>query len=708
MSASSVPREDSQGPQRASVSPVVTPNMSPTATQPPQQQPTKTAFMMTSPIVNSGTTPRLLFTWDPYRNVSSSPGSTSAVTGGAAAKPPEEEAVEEGRLASSIDGSSTTSSVNNTNTGAETSAGVTSTTRAISNSAAPSSAATPGGARPPLTISALLGGAGYPNRSSPQLSATTVPLPQQQQILHQSPNSDVCVATGSSHSTPSGPVLKRISTSAKDGRQYFLDYSPSPASNAGAPAALAAGSMPNLMLPPNMSPMATVTSPSAPAPLQQRHQSPGGMELLDLDGNSSTNISPQAVPLMSPPRSSSSNAGAYPGYSAVSAANSHSILSATPMPPMSGVAQHNPYRTPSIFFATAHSTSPAAQQQQQQQQHVLNRQDIDDNDADLVYALESDPSAFIVRLLPPPPPLPELARVLTVPGVVQSLCARWCTYVAAVLKSDAFAAITAAPPPPPSSVTMSREGSNGSTKEELAAWYETAVDWWERLEQEGTGAVDVRAKSRTVAAAVEVVASGRSRRQPSQNTGGSANGGRYNQQPGVGASGYRGRGGRGGGGYHAGMGTYGYAASTTGHRGGAHPRGGAAAAAAGGMATGGHNTGAAATGYRGGRSSGGGGGGGSGYSYDAAMSGGDNQHDTPDEVDPAMHCNTAYYPSSNFNPYAESWHFSGTTGMATGAQQQPPQQQQMQPSYAKGGRPSSQQLHHHQQQQQRGYGAMNM
>ncbi|TPP47740.1 hypothetical protein CGC21_1610 [Leishmania donovani] len=562
MSASSVPREDSQEPQRVSVSPLATPNMSPAATQPPQQQPVKAAAMMTSPIMNSGTTPRLLFTWDPYRNVSSSPGNTSAVTGGAVAKPPEEEVVEEGRLASSIDGCSTTSSVNNTNTGAETSAGVNSATRGTSNSVAPSSVATPGGARPPLTISALLGGAGYPNRGSPQLSATTVSLSQQQQMLHQSPNSDACVAPGSSHSTPSGPVLKRISTSAKDGRQYFLDYSPSPASNSGAPAALAAGGMPNLMLPPNMSPMTTVTSPPAPALSQQRHQPPGGMELLDSDGNSSTNISPQAVPLMSPPRSSSSNAGAYPSYGA----------------------------------------------------------DIDDNDADLVYALESDPSAFIVRLLPPPPPLPELARVLTVPGVVQSLCARWCTYVAAVLKSDAFAAITAAPPPPPSSVTMSREGSNGSTKEELAAWYETAVDWWEKLDQEGTGAVDVRAKSRTVAAAVEVVASGRSRRQPSQNTSGSANGGRYNPQGGLGASGCRGRGGRG---YHAGMGTYGYAASTTGHRGGA-----------------------AATGYRGGRGSGGG----SGYSYDAAMSGGDNQHDIPDEVDPAMHCNTAYYPSSNFNP----------------------------------------------------------
>ncbi|CAC9472202.1 hypothetical protein, unknown function [Leishmania infantum JPCM5] len=699
MSASSVPREDSQEPQRVSVSPLATPNMSPAATQPPQQQPVKAAAMMTSPIMNSGTTPRLLFTWDPYRNVSSSPGNTSAVTGGAVAKPPEEEVVEEGRLASSIDGCSTTSSVNNTNTGAETSAGVNSATRGTSNSVAPSSVATPGGARPPLTISALLGGAGYPNRGSPQLSATTVSLSQQQQMLHQSPNSEACVAPGSSHSTPSGPVLKRISTSAKDGRQYFLDYSPSPASNSGAPAALAAGGMPNLMLPPNMSPMTTVTSPPAPALSQQRHQPPGGMELLDSDGNSSTNISPQAVPLMSPPRSSSSNAGAYPSYGAVAAANSHSILSATPLPPMSGMAQHNPYRTPSIFYATAHSTSPATQQQQQQQQqqHVLHHQDIDDNDADLVYALESDPSAFIVRLLPPPPPLPELARVLTVPGVVQSLCARWCTYVAAVLKSDAFAAITAAPPPPPSSVTMSREGSNGSTKEELAAWYETAVDWWEKLDQEGTGAVDVRAKSRTVAAAVEVVASGRSRRQPSQNTSGSANGGRYNPQGGLGASGYRGRGGRG---YHAGMGTYGYAASTTGHRGGAHPRGGAAAAAAavGGMATGAHNTGAAATGYRGGRGSGGG----SGYSYDAAMSGGDNQHDIPDEVDPAMHCNTAYYPSSNFNPYAESWHFSGTTGMATGAQQQQ-QPQQMQSSYTKGARPS-QQL----QQQQRGYGAMNM
>ncbi|CAG9571416.1 hypothetical protein LMJF_15_0650 [Leishmania major strain Friedlin] len=685
MSVSSVPREDSQGPQRVSVSPLATPNMSPAATQPPQQQPVKAAAMMTSPIMNGVTTPRLLFTWDPYRNVSSSPGNTSAVAGGAAAKPPEEEVVEEVRLASSIDGCSTTSSVNNTNTGAETSAGVTSAARGTSNSTAPSSAATPGGARPPLTISALLGGAGYPNRGSPQLSATTVSLSQQQQMLHQSPKSDVCVAPGSSHSTPSAPVLKRISTSAKDGRQYFLDYSSSPASNSGAPASLATGGMPNLMLPPNMSPMATVTSPSAPAPSQKRHQPPGGMELLDLDGSSSTNISPQAVPLMSPPRSSSSNAGSYLSYGAAAAANSHSILSATPLPPMSSMAQHNPYRTPPIFYAAAHSTSPAVQQQQQQQQHVLHRQDIDDNDVDLVYALESDPSAFIVRLLPPPPPLPELARVLTVPGVVQSLCARWCTYVAAVLKSDAFAAITAAPPPPPSSVTMSREGSNGSTKEELAAWYETAVDWWEKLDQEGTGAIDVRAKSRTVAAAVEVVASGRSRRQPSQNTSGSANGGRYNPQGGVGASGYRGRGGRGGGGYHAGMGTYGYAASTTAHRGGAHPRGGAAAAAAavGGMATGAHSTGAAATGYRGGRGSGGGGGGGgSGYSYDATMSGGDNQHDIPDEVDPAMHCNTAYYPSSNFNPYAESWHFSGTTGMATGAQQQ--------------------------QQQQRGYGAMNM
>ncbi|GET87252.1 hypothetical protein, unknown function [Leishmania tarentolae] len=680
MSASSIPRGDSQGPQLVNVSPLVTPNMSPALTQPPQQQSVKAAAMMTSPIMNSGTTPRLLFTWDPYRNVSSSPGKASTVTGGAATKPPEEEVVEEGRLASSIDGCSTTSSVN-MNTGAETSAGVASTTRCTSNSASPSSAATPGGARPPLTISALLGGTGYPNRGSPQLSAITLSVSQHQQMLHKSPNSDVCVAPGSSHSTPSGPVLKRISTSAKDARQYFLDYSPNPAPNSGTPSALAAGGMPNLMLPPNMSPMTTVASPSGPAPSQPLHPTPGGVELLDLDGNSSTNVSPQAVPLMSPPRnSSSSNASAYPSYGPVSAANSRTILS-TPLPPMSGIAQHNPYRTPPMFYATAHSASPVAQSQQQP---VLNRQDIDDNNADLVYALESDPSAFIVRLLPPPPPLPELARVLTVPGVVQSLCARWCTYVAAVIKSDAFAAITAAPPPPPSSVTMSREGTNGSTKEELAAWYETAVEWWEKLGQEGTGAVDVRAKSRTVAAAVEAVSSGRSRRQPSQSTGSSANGGRYSSQGGVGGSGYRGRGGRGGGGYHPGMGTYGYTANTTGHRGSAHPRGGASAApaAAGGVATSTHSTGAAATGYRGGRGSGGGSNGGSGYSYNAAMSRGDNQHGIPDEVDPAMHCNTSYYPPSHFNPYAESWHFSGSTGMATGAQQQ--------------------------QQQQRGFGAMNM
>ncbi|CAJ1014411.1 hypothetical protein Q4I32_000501 [Leishmania shawi] len=703
MSSSSIPREDSQGLQRASVSPVVTPTMSPATIQPQhqqqQQKSVKPAVTMNSPIMNTGTAPRLLFTWDPYRNVSPSPGSTGTATSGAAAKPPEEEVVEEGRLASSIGGCSTTSSLNNnTNVGAETPAGVTSTTRGTNNSALPSPPATTGGARPPLTISALLGGAVYPNRGSPPPSATKASLSQQQQqILHQSPLSEACIAPGSALSTPSGPVLKRIPTSAKDGRQYFLDYSPNPMANSGSPAALAAGGMPNLMLPPNLSPV-TVTSPSVPAPSQQRLQSPAGLEMLDLDGNSSANIAPQAVPLMSPPRSSSSNAGSYQSYGAVPTANSHSVLSATPLPPMGSMSQHNPYRTSSIFYATAHNTSPTAQQQQS---HVLPHQDIDDNDTDLVYALESDPSAFIIRLLPPPPPLPELARVLTVPGVVQSLCARWCAYVAAVLKSDAFAAITAAPPPPPSSVTMSREGSNGSTREELTAWYETAVDWWEKLEQEGTGAVDVRAKSRTVAAAVETVASGRSRRPPSQSTGGNPNSGRYHPQGGVGASGYRGRGGRGagGGGYHAGMSAYGYASNTTGHRGDAHPRGGSATAA-GGMATGTHNTGAAATAYRGGRGSGGGG---ASYNYDAAMSGGDTQHDIPDEMGPAMHCNTACYPSSNFNPYAESWHFSGTTGMATGVQPQP-QQQPMHSSYVKGGRPSSQHPH----QQQRGYGAMNM
>ncbi|KAG5482869.1 hypothetical protein LSCM1_06901 [Leishmania martiniquensis] len=698
MSEPSIPREDVQGSPHANVSPLASPHTPPAAMQPPQQQQPSVhpPVASVSPIANTGTTPRLLFTWDPYRNVSSSPGHSGTATGGAAMKPPEEEVAEEGRLASSIGGCSTTSSVNNANAGAETSAGASSATRGANASAAPSPAATPGGARPPLTISALLGGAGYQNRGSPQLSATTMPLPPQQQILHQSPLSEACVAPGSTHSTPSGPVLKRISTSAKDGRQYFLDYSPSPTVNSGPPAAVAGGGMPNLMLPPNMSHMGTVSSASAPTSSQQRPQPPAGMDTIDLDGGSSANISPQAVPLMSPPRGSSS-AGSHPSYGSVTTANSHSILSATQLSSMGGMTQHNPYRSPSMFYAPAHNTSPATQQQQQQ---VLHHQDIDDNDADLVYALESDPSAFIVRLLPPPPPLPELARVLTVPGVVQSLCARWCTYVAAVLKSDAFAAITAAPPPPPSSVTMSREGGNGSTKEELAAWYETAVDWWEKLEQEGTGAVDVRAKSRTVAAAVDAVASGRSRRASAPTTGGNANGGRYQPQGGVGGSGYRGRGGRSGGGYHAGMGAYGYAASTTGHRGGTHPRGGGAAAA-GGMAAGAHNTCVAAAGYRGGRGSGGSS---AGYSYDASMAGGDNRQDIPDEVDPAMQCSNAYYPSSNFNPYAESWHFSGTAGMATGTQQQQLQQQQMPSPYMKGGRPLAQNSH----QQPRGYGAMNM
>ncbi|KAG5482693.1 hypothetical protein CUR178_06730 [Leishmania enriettii] len=699
MSDRSVPREDLPGPQHVSASPLASPTMSPAHVQPQQQQqPANPAVAMNSPIPNTGTTPRLLFTWDPYRSVSSSPGHTGTAIGGVAIKPPEEEVAEEGRLASSFGGCSTTSSVNNANAGAEASAGANSATRAPNTSTAPSSAATSGGARPPLTISALLGGAGYPNRGSPQPSATAVPLPQQQQILRQSPPSDACAAPGSAHSTPSGPVLKRIPTSAKDGRQYFLDYSPNPTVNSGAPAAVAGGSMPNLMLPPNMSHMVAVTSPSALTPSQQRQQPPAGMEILDLDGSSGTNTSPQAVPLMSPPRGSSS-VGSHPSYGSVTTTNSHGIPSATQLS-MGSMTQHNPYRSPSMFYSPAHSTSPAAQQQQQQ--HVLHHQDIDDNDADLVYALESDPSAFIVRLLPPPPPLPELARVLTVPGVVQSLCARWCAYVAAVLKSDAFAAITAAPPPPPSSVTMSREGGNGSTKEELAAWYETAVEWWEKLDQEGTAAVDVRAKSRTVAAAVDAVASGRSRRAPAQSTGGSANGGRYHPQGGVGGGGYRGRGGRGGGGYHAGMGVYGYAVNTAGHRGGAHSRGGGAAAATGGMAAGAHNAGAAATSYRGGRGSGGGGS--AGYNYDAGMSGGDNRYDIPDEVDQAMQCNSPYYPSSNFNPYAESWQFSGTAGMAMGAQQQQQQPQQMHSPYMKGGRPLAQAPH----QQQRGYGAMSM
>ncbi|KAK7195613.1 hypothetical protein NESM_000490200 [Novymonas esmeraldas] len=745
MSTGSVPRENSHSHQQHGVSPLGTPYLSPAFIQasapshppshPPQPMPAKTV-VCSPPVKSIGATPRLLFAWNPYATPTPCPGDTLP-TGAGAVKPPEEEVADEGRLASSVGGCSTTSSANNAvgDTAAVTVAAPAAAAAAAA-AAAPcvsrtsgtymlppaAAAVAPGGARPPLTISALLGSTGYTNRGSPQISSATPSQhaqSQQQQhpsMVHLSSHSDPGLAPGSAHSTPSGPVLKRISTTANDGRQYFLDYSPTPTAKSGSVAMTPAsvGGMPNLMLPPNTSPMAARTSPSQHQH-QHQHCSPPGMDILDLDGNSSANTSPQAVPLMSPPRSTSSTAGAYLGYAAVPTAPAHaaaSILTAASTQQtrsMSGAMLHNPQRTsPSLYPVS--QPRPTMGPIGTHPHDMAPLEDMDDSDTDLVYTLGTDPSVFIVHLLPPPPPLPELARVFTVPGVVQSLCKRWCAFVQLVLKSDAFAAVTAAPPPEPSLVTISGDSTGSSTREELAAWYEMAVRWWEGLQLEGTASVDIRAKSRAVSAAVEVVASGRSRR-PVQN---GAGGGRY--APHGGAGGYRGRGGRGG---------YSYGGANSGpHRGGGggHPRGGggagAGAGAAGGITAGSYrNPVSVASGYRTGRGGGGAGGAGRAYYTNNTM-GGESAHVVPDEVDHTMHLNPAYYPPSNFNPYAESWTYNGDTGMdstaAVVAASLPPRQQMQSttppstptPSpYTRVARPPSQQPQL--QVQQRGYGATN-
>lgn len=764
MSSNSNPRDDSRGSAAGGTPLCLTPNLSP-ATQ-PQPTPVKPATGTPSSPANSNATPRLLFTWNPYTTLNPTAGGP---------KPPEEEGGEEGRLASSIGGCSTTSSVTNVHNGghgalaegagtANTSnsghrsnaGGANSAAAAGAAAAAVAAAATPnppGAARRPLTISALLAGAGGVSRGSPHLSAGAPMLSPKQShaMMHQSPLSDTGGgvssgpaaphAPGSAVSTPSGPVLKRIPTTTRDGRQYFLDYSPTTSSGtfaqavgAGTPSGAAAttvvvAAMPNLMLPPNTSPSLVVT------PTQHRDPqlSPPGMEILDLDGGNNANTHniadaattpPEVAPLMSPPRSGGigmhqlhpHHPGSYPSYATAGGSSSTGggglVMGMGSGGGSAGAAQHNPYRTSPTFYSSV--TPPpgvavpgamghvarAPPSQQQQQQH----QDVEESDADLVFTLEAEPSVFITRLLPPPPPLPELARVLTVPGVVQSLCVRWCTYVAAVLRSSEFAAVTAAPPPPPSAVAlMPRETpsptpaattSGSTTKEELAAWYETALRWWEALEQEGAKTVDVRVKSRAVSAAVEAVASGRASRVPMNGGAGRYGGGGGNNAQrgggGAGGQGFRGRGGRGGA-YNS----YGAAGNAT--MGGG--RGGGAA--------GPHGRGAAAPVERGSR-----GYGGAHYYASAppALPVGVESHQViPDEVDPRARCNTAFYASgapsaaantatavqpstsSNFNPYAESWHFSGDTGLANTA-------------YGKGG-PSTGPTA--QQQQQQRYNSMN-
>ena len=659
-------------------------------------QPLSSSFKAVS-FSGSGTTPRLLFTWDPYGHVA--PAGQSAASSPQLPKPSElvETSYDDGggRQPSSGEESSTPSSMHNAN----------------ANDTAP--VVTSIAAQPPLTISTLLSSMGPGSTSgggsvgvrSPQLSSNVAVL-----TPHQKPPGD----TGSAHSTPSGPMLKRISTSAKDGRQYFLDYSPTTPANANPAAA-----MPNLMLPPNLSPHSHGVSPlnsalpqsqpSSYTSQQQQQQLQAEMDLVEVEhrGGSMT-TSPQAVPLVSPPRSSSiggvvgpgcyaynslsnyANGGcgtspqqrpqssSLPGNSISGGLLSASVSSAN----TTGVTQHNPYRTSPTFYPVQTGTSAsatAAPPSQVNPSAVVQRVQTADTDADLYEVLETTPSLFIKRLLPPPPPLPDVVRVLPTPGVVQSLCERWCSLIETVLRSREFSDITTQPPPPPpipSSADSSLIGANATTNpptsggsedetadskqnssnkktssasqavlESLRTWYAAALEWYEQLDQTGATTVDIRASSRTVAWAIEVAASGRARRGGQGNNSNASSNGRYHGQA---------SGGRGGASNYRGGGAYGCYVSSS-------PYGG--------------RYGAMGGGYRGGRGTG------SIYYYYAAGAGagtganGINNNNnssirgTANEMEAAENSSgntrNAFY-TSNFNPYAESWTFSGGDAQLTG------------------------------------------
>ncbi|KPI88397.1 hypothetical protein ABL78_2516 [Leptomonas seymouri] len=658
-------------------------------------QPLSPSFKASS-LSGNAPTPRLLFTWDPYGNIAStvSPSLVQTAPGGPpVSRLPEPEQNDEGRPPSSGEECSTPSSTNN-NTGNHNCGGDTGSTF--------SAGAT---AQPPLTITSLLSCMNGGSTSAAAGSVRSPPL-SSNTVLH-TPHHQPSGETASAHSTPSGPVLKRISTSAKDGRQYFLDYSPVTAANAN-PAGVAGG-MPNLILPPNLSPHSRVVSPLNAALPQthspaQSYQNPNlssqkqqvaEMELLEADNRESDTASPQAVPLVSPPRSSSIGGAVGPGPYTFHAPLNHAtsgygtygtssqqqqsssllgismnsgMLSAS-IGSLGGGAsshmQHNPYRTsPTLYPAPANVaassaagppllnvTAPVAVQRVQTV----------DTDADLYEVLETTPSLFIKRLLPPPPPLADVARVLPARGVVQTLCGRWCSLVEAVLRSREFGDVNTPPPPPPPSIPPStvtspietdsavavsagneedsskRATGASSIQEELRAWSKAAVEWYEQLDQAGATTVDIRVSSRTVAWAIEAAASGRGRRGGQQ--GNNHNSSRFHGQSadvrGAGSPSYRG-------GAHGGyQGNTPYNGRGTGYAGGAM-----------------------SVGYRGGR--------GAGSSFYAAggMTNNSSIRNATNEMETtAGSSGTTRHlypaPTSNFNPYAKSWTFSGDTQVSS-------------------------------------------
>lgn len=633
----------------------------------------------------SNTTPRLLFTWDPYGNIGSTTVAPTAQGGADTVPTPETEGKEAGEQPSSGDEGSSPASV----------------TQPITNYNASNTSADagPATAQPPLTLNSLLSGSGAGGSGgglrSPQLSANAA--------VH-TPHHPSSVDAVSAHSTPSGPVLKRISTSAKDGRQYFLDYSPTTPANAS-PAAVAGG-MPNLMLPPNMSPHSRGVSPLMSAlPTQQQQQQHPTQSLqhtaaateadpLDHSHRGSSATTPQAIPLVSPPRSSSiggsattipvgSGGGSY-GYPAHLASyggygtspqqrpQSASLLGnsinsgvfSASVGSNGGVTHHNPYRTSPNFCPVQAGMSAAAGGERGAGPVLVQRVQAADTDASLYEALESTPSLFIKRLLPPPPPLPDVARILPTPGVVQALCERWCSLVEAVLRSREFSDVTTPPPPPPpvpsptdtappaaDAEGKKPAGPTSAVLEELRVWYNAAVEWYQQLDQAGAATVDIRASSRAVAYAIEMAASGRGRRGGGSGSGGASaasGGGRYHGQGGSGgrggASSYRGGGGYGGYGYGGGRGGGGYGLSSMGG------------------------------GFRGGR---GGGGGGGYYASGSNNAGGSSIRAAVNEMDGVLNDsgntrNIYYGSSSNFNPYAESWSYTGESPMAADAPPPPP------------------------------------
>lgn len=359
--------------------------------------PTATATTATaSPMAAS---PRLLFTWNPYsNNVGPSQRCSLMKT--------DEDIVDDGRLASSIGGCSTASSM----------------TMELSR-------CTGGLTRPPLTISALMAGdVGGDYTATP-------------------------------HTTPSGTILKRISTTAQDGRQYFLEYSPTTTANANAatvPAASASAAVCGTPVPPSLRLPPSVPQPQ-PAPQQLQIQHPRNSN----GGASGASDVVNGIDVFGRPSSS--------------IAYSPSISQAS-----AGVE------------ATAATAAPSAAELQ---------------DAADLTEMEYRISSFIGRMIPPPPSAPTLSRLSVSPLAQYVLCERWCSFIDAVLRSAALRHCeigqTAIPPLP--SLPMANGEPIGFAAL-LGQWYVDAANWWSQIPQPVY--TQVQTLSPAVSAAVEAVEQG--------------------------------------------------------------------------------------------------------------------------------------------------------------------------------------------------------